>query len=263
MNARTSDLAEVRRLLESRFASPFPLDRTPEQPTLPTGIAELDRILPGGGLPRGGLVEISGPPSSGKTGLLFALLAGIQDGQGGDGPRDRSENAALIDPTRAFFGPAAQAAGIDLEQLLLIRPPLANRPAEAVHTGLRILDHLLRSTGFSLVALDLAGFNGLEPMKPAGNDARPALDRLFRIARLARVSETVALLLTGTPADRPSLGSPVSLRLSVARTGFCFSPGPRTPFSLGGLWTRVEIQKNKYGRPGGGVSLLLDPDLRS
>ena len=234
----TSDLARIHRLLEERFPEPFPLDRTPEEASLPTGLPRLDALLPAGGLPRGALIEISGEPSSGKTSLTLAIIAAVQG---------RAEAVAYVDPSRTFHAPAAAAAQVDLEHLLLVRPARRSRRPPDSLAGFRVLDHLLRSKGFSLLVLDLSEHLQLPP-----------LDRLFRISRLARVGETVALLLTESAADRPSLGSPISLRLAVTRTGFRFAPGSQSPFALGGTRISVTLRKNKFGPPGGAVSLELN-----
>src|SRR3954464_6704110 len=76
---------------------------------LPTGIAALDAAL-GGGLMRGQLHEIVGPPGAGGTALLRAALASATRA---------SETCALIDPGDAF-DPAG--SGIDLSRLLWVRP---------------------------------------------------------------------------------------------------------------------------------------------
>jgi hypothetical protein len=70
--------------------------------------------LLGGGFPRGGLSEIAGPPSSGRTSLALALLAAATA---------RGEVAALVDAADAFDPPSAEAAGVALARLLWVRPP--------------------------------------------------------------------------------------------------------------------------------------------
>lgn len=222
-----------------------------------TGLEDLDAVLswgrggPGGrgsGLPRGHLTEISGPPSSGKTSLVLSVIAAAQA---------RGEEVAFVDPQGVFFAPSAEAAGIDLERLLVVRPPLprALPPFEPARSGLRIVDHLLRSQGFPLVVLDLSGMAGA-----TGAAVRPPLDRLFRVARLARVAETTLVMLTETEPERPSLGSPVALRLAVRRTGFRFLPEATPPFVLGGARLEIEVRKSKFGPPGQRVSLTLLPE---
>jgi RecA/RadA recombinase len=108
-------------------------------PRCPTGLAAVDRLL-GGGFPRGGLSEIAGPPSSGRTSLVLALLATATA---------RGEVAALVDAADAFDPPSAAAAGVALPRLLWVRPP-------GLGEALRSASHLLAARGFAVVVLDLA-----------------------------------------------------------------------------------------------------------
>ncbi len=79
-----------------------------------TGLAELDSLFASGrGLPYGQLIEIRGGVSSGKTSLLFTLLAGAAS---------RPRRIAYVDFNNAFFPDATGASGIDLSRLLLIKP---------------------------------------------------------------------------------------------------------------------------------------------
>lgn len=109
-------------------------------PRCPTGLPAVDRLL-GGGFPRGGISEIAGPPSSGRTSLVLELLARATEG---------GEVAAVVDAADAFDPPSAAAAGVDLARLLWVRPP-------DVTAALRGTSHLLATRGFAAVVLDLAG----------------------------------------------------------------------------------------------------------
>ena len=80
---------------------------------LATGVAALDPIL-AGGFPRGEQSEIHGPPSSGRTGVLLALLAHTTRA---------GALAALVDPLDRLDPGSAAAAGVDLERLLWLRGP--------------------------------------------------------------------------------------------------------------------------------------------
>src|SRR5262245_10734458 len=75
---------------------------------LGTGVAPIDALL-AGGFPRGALSEVHGPASSGRTGLVLALLA--RSTRGG-------ALAALVDPADRLDPASAAAAGIDLARLL-------------------------------------------------------------------------------------------------------------------------------------------------
>jgi len=112
-------------------------------PRCPTGLPAVDRLL-GGGFPRGGLSEVAGPPSSGRTSLALALLARATE---------RGEVVAVVDASDAFDPPSAAAAGVDLPRLLWVRPP-------DLAAALRGTSQLLAARGFAAVVLDLAGLGG-------------------------------------------------------------------------------------------------------
>lgn len=101
-----------------------------------TGIPQLDRLLPGGGLPRGRPVEWWGPPSCGKTALLRRALGGFLD---------EGEPVAVVDGARTLYAP--DWTGLwERGGLWVIRPP--------EEEALRCTDLLLRSGAFGAVALD-------------------------------------------------------------------------------------------------------------
>src|ERR1700741_748859 len=77
----------------------------------PSGIAELDAVL-GGGFPRGSLVELCGPASSGRTSLAFSLLAQATE---------RQEACAFVDVSDSLDPVSLAAAGVELPRLLWIR----------------------------------------------------------------------------------------------------------------------------------------------
>ena len=106
---------------------------------LSTGCARLDQVL-GGGLPRGKLVEVAGPWSSGKTALVLGTAARLTAGE-------RKRLCAYVDGRGELYPPSAAALGVDLERLLIVRPPAREvaRAAEIV----------ARSGAFTLIVLDL------------------------------------------------------------------------------------------------------------
>jgi hypothetical protein len=108
-------------------------------PRLPTGIADLDRLL-GGGFPRGRLSEIAGPLSSGRTSLALCLMARATRA---------GEMVAVIDAADAFDPASAEAAGSRLDRVLWARAP-GRREA------LVGAERLLEAHGFALVLLDLS-----------------------------------------------------------------------------------------------------------
>src|SRR6266403_4958947 len=77
----------------------------------PCGVTELDAVL-GGGFPRGSLVELCGPASSGRTSLAFSLLAQTTE---------RQEACAFVDVSDSLDPLSLAAAGVELRRLLWIR----------------------------------------------------------------------------------------------------------------------------------------------
>ncbi len=122
---------------------------------LPTGVAAVDALL-GGGLPRGQISEVHGPPSAGRTGLVLALGACITRA---------GALAGWVDPRDRFDPGTAAAAGMDLARLLWLKGRVrAPRAPEAVAaTGT-----LLASGLFDLVVLDLAGIPAVEVQRLPG-----------------------------------------------------------------------------------------------
>lgn len=152
----------------------------------PTGLPALDALLPGG-FPAGRISELCGPLSSGRTAIALALLAETTERRGG--------LAALVDPADAFDPPSANAAGVDLERLLWIRP---GSPLEA----LRCTERLMETGGLPLVLLDLAPASPvpLPTRRPPGSRSpahrQPALHHWIRLARLAETTGTALLVLS-------------------------------------------------------------------
>src|ERR1700759_2231252 len=79
-------------------------------PALSTGVPTLDALT--GGLPRGGLSEVSGSASSGRTGVMLAALATATQ---------QEEVCALVDASDSFDPASARAAGVNLDRLLWVR----------------------------------------------------------------------------------------------------------------------------------------------
>src|SRR6266436_3902731 len=77
----------------------------------PSGVTDLDAVL-GGGFPRGSLVELCGPASSGRTSLVFSLLAQATE---------RQEACAFVDVSDSLDPVSLAAAGVELPRLLWVR----------------------------------------------------------------------------------------------------------------------------------------------
>lgn len=106
--------------------------------TIPTGSIGLDAALGIGGLPRGRVIEIYGPESSGKTTLAIHAIAQAQKAGG---------IAAIIDAEHAFDRFYAQKLGVDVENLLISQPDNGEQ-------ALEIADHLIRSGALDIIVID-------------------------------------------------------------------------------------------------------------
>ncbi len=105
---------------------------------IPTGSLALDLALGIGGIPRGRVVEIYGPESSGKTTLTLSIIREIQN-QGGI--------AAFIDAEHAFDSSYAKMIGVKLEDLLISQPDTGEQALEIAET-------LVRSNAVDLIVID-------------------------------------------------------------------------------------------------------------
>jgi hypothetical protein len=131
------------RQLQKQVASRFPHvpARWDEYIPLPTGIHFLDRVMLHGGLPSGHLVEMVGSKSSGKTSLLFKIISGLNK---------EERLTAYFDFCQTFYPPSAQKSGIDLRNILILRP-------HNIQTGLRAAEILFRNGSVLLAVFDLVG----------------------------------------------------------------------------------------------------------
>jgi recombination protein RecA len=118
----------------------MPLDgkEVAEVETIPTGSLSLDVALGCGGLPRGRVVEIYGPESSGKTTLTLHAIAQAQRLGG---------TCAFIDAEHAFDPIYARRLGVKLDELLMSQPDCGEQ-------ALEIADHLVRSGAVDLIVID-------------------------------------------------------------------------------------------------------------
>lgn len=105
---------------------------------IPSGSLGLDLALGIGGYPKGRIVEIYGPESSGKTTLAIHAIAECQK---------RGGIAAIIDAEHAFDKFYAEALGVDTENLLIAQPDHGEQ-------GLEIADNLIRSGAIDLIVID-------------------------------------------------------------------------------------------------------------
>ncbi|HCP48312.1 MAG TPA: hypothetical protein DIU15_19895 [Deltaproteobacteria bacterium] len=228
--SNSRDIRALRELISRRF--PEAVARSlPEHGVLPSGIAELDSLLPEG-LPRGALTLVTGGPSSGKTGLALAFAASMT----------REGGSLAWVHGGAFSAPSADHSGVDLSRLLHIQ-------AESRDEALRCADFALRWQAFHLVVLDWHW----------GGGSGAAWNRLHRL-----VTGGVSALLVLTPPLRA--GSPLlycaSVHLRASRQGLGDS-------SLGEI--ELELMKSRFQAAGvsatlrygevAGAPFALLPDL--
>src|SRR5690349_14430779 len=109
-----------------------------EVETIPSGSLGLDIALGCGGYPKGRIVEIYGPESSGKTTLAIHAIANVQKSGG---------IAAIIDAEHAFDRFYAEKLGVDTESLLISQPDNGEQ-------ALEIADNLIRSGAIDLIVID-------------------------------------------------------------------------------------------------------------
>ncbi|MBT1698221.1 recombinase RecA [Fulvivirgaceae bacterium PWU4] len=113
-------------------------EKVQDIPAIPTGSLGLDIALGIGGIPRGRVIEIYGPESSGKTTLTMHCIAEAQR---------RGGLAAFIDAEHAFDKNYAEKLGIDTENLLISQPDNGEQ-------ALEIADHLIRSGAIDIIVID-------------------------------------------------------------------------------------------------------------
>jgi recombination protein RecA len=156
--------------LRGRVTAPFTYRDRNVFDLVSTGIPEMDSSV--GGLPRGALTEICGPPYSGRTSVLFSALAS----RTADG-----EVCALVDARDSFDPQTASAAGVALKQLLWVR-------CQNIEQALRATDLLIQGGGFGLVAVDLSD------VSPQTVRYVP-LNAWFRFRRAVEDTPTILMLL--------------------------------------------------------------------
>ncbi|MEQ9438360.1 MAG: recombinase RecA [Cyclobacteriaceae bacterium] len=113
-------------------------ERVEDIPAIPTGSLGLDIALGVGGVPRGRVVEIYGPESSGKTTLAMHCIAEAQKNGG---------IAAFVDAEHAFDRSYAKKLGLDTENLLISQPDNGEQ-------ALEIAEHLIRSGAIDIIVID-------------------------------------------------------------------------------------------------------------
>jgi recombination protein RecA len=227
MSSKTNALRlQVETALASRVASPFEYRDRRIVETVPVGIAPVDELT--GGLPRGSLTEIYGPPCSGRTSLLTAALAARTAAE---------EVCVLVDGRDAFDPHSAAAAGVKLKRLLWVR-------CRNIEQALRSTDLLIQSGGFGMIALDLSD-------TPSKMVRGVPLNVWFRFRRAVENTPTIFLLLE-QESNAKTCASLV-LRLSGEETRWRQASAPAEAVA-----TAAEVEKEGSGIWAHPVGCLLD-----
>ncbi len=158
-------------------------DSRPPVKVIPTGALALDVALGIGGLPRGRIIEIYGPESSGKTTVALHAVASAQKAGG---------NAAFIDAEHALDPVYARALGVDTDNLLVAQPDTGEQ-------ALEIADMLIRSGGVDIIVIDsVAALVPKAEIEGEMGDSHVGLQARLMSQALRKI--TGALSSTGTTA---------------------------------------------------------------
>jgi recombination protein RecA len=216
---------------------------------IPTGNILIDRALGAGGLPRGRVVEIFGPESSGKTTLTLTAIAQAQK---------RGGLAAFIDVEHALDPQYAKKLGVKLEDLLVSQPSSGEE-------ALRICETLVRSNALDVIVVDSvaalvtkAELEGEIGDTTVGAQARLMSAALRKLTALISKARTVCVftnqirekigVMFGNPETTPggkALKFYASVRVDIRRIGAIKS----SDGTVIGNRTKVKIVKNKIAPP--------------
>jgi recombination protein RecA len=213
-----------------------------------TGSLGLDIALGVGGLPRGRVVEIYGPESSGKTTLTLQVIAEMQK-EGG--------TCAFIDAEHALDIQYAQKLGVNLQELLISQPDTGEQ-------ALEIVDALVRSGSVDLIVIDsVAALTPKAELEGEMGDSLPGLQARLMSQALRKLTATIKKTNTmvifinqirmkigvmfGSPETTTggnALKFYASVRLDIRRTG-----GIKKGDEVIGNETVVKVVKNKVSPP--------------
>ncbi len=223
-------------------------ERKADAKVIPTGSISLDAALGIGGLPRGRIVEIYGPESSGKTTLALHAIANAQK-EGGV--------AVLIDAEYAFDPSYAKNLGVDVDNLLVSQP-------DSGEQALEIADTLVRSGAVDIVVIDsvaalvpTAEIEGEMGDSHMGLQARLMSQALRKLTSILAKSNTCLVFINqlrmkigvmfGNPETTTggnALKFYATIRLDIRRIA-ALKEGENTV----GNRTRVKVVKNKMAPP--------------
>ncbi|MDB9895642.1 MAG: recombinase RecA [Flavobacteriales bacterium] len=215
---------------------------------IPSGSIGLDLALGVGGYPRGRVIEIYGPESSGKTTLTLHAIAEVQK-QGGI--------AAFIDAEHAFDSSYAFSLGVDTDNLLISQPDNGEQ-------ALEIADHLISSGAVDLVVVDsVAALTPKSEIEGEMGDSKMGLHARLMSQALRKLTATISKtgctcifinqirmkigVMFGNPETTTggnALKFYASIRLDIRRIGAI-----KNGEDITGNRTRVKVVKNKVAPP--------------
>ena len=218
-------------------------------PCIPTGALTLDLALGIGGVPRGRVIEIFGPESSGKTTLVLHIIANAQKNGG---------MAAFIDAEHALDPAYAKKIGVNLDDLLVSQP-------DSGEEALTIADSLVRSNALDVVVIDSvaalaprAELEGQMGDSHVGLQARLMSQAMRKLTGIISKSKTCCIftnqirekigVMFGNPETTPggrALKFYASVRLDIRRLANIKDPAGHAI----GNRTRVKVVKNKVAPP--------------
>jgi recombination protein RecA len=216
--------------------------------TISTGSLGLDIALGVGGLPRGRIVEIYGPESSGKTTLALHAIAEAQKNGG---------SAAFVDAEHALDPVYAKKLGVDIDELIVSQPDTGEQ-------ALEIVDTLVRSNAIDVLVIDSvaalvprAEIEGEMGDSHVGLQARLMSQALRKLTGSISRSQTTVIFINqvrmkigvmyGNPETTTggnALKFYASVRLDIRRTGSI-----KERDDIVGNATRVKVVKNKVAPP--------------
>jgi recombination protein RecA len=214
-----------------------------------TGSVAIDLALGVGGLPRGRIIEIFGPESSGKTTLCLSIIAEVQR-QGG--------NAVFVDVEHALDPRYSKVVGVDLDNLLVSQP-------ESGEDALNIAETLIRSGAVDVIVIDSVAalvskqeLDGQMGDSTIGVQARMMSQAMRRLtAAISRTNCVVIFtnqirekigVMFGSPETTPggrALKFFSSIRIDIRRIGQIKEPTGKVI----GNRTKVKVVKNKVAPP--------------
>ena len=215
---------------------------------IPTGSLNLDIALGVGGYPKGRIVEIYGPESSGKTTLAIHAIAECQK-QGGF--------AAIIDAENAFDRSYAEALGVDLSKLWISQPDTGEQ-------ALDIAENLIRSSAMDLIVIDSVAaltpkgeIEGDMGENRVGLHARLMSQALRKLAGIINRTKTTCIFINQLREKIGAYGNPetttggnalkyyASVRLDIRKS----TPIKDADGEVIGNLTKVKVAKNKVAPP--------------